>query len=119
VASALTWLLAAAILLGPPLSAVGLVLWARPLRRRGAPRFAVTVAYALVAIVGAVIVTGYVGAVIVVTHAIGREDAEPAPKARAVAEGISAAMNIGALALLFSLAAAGWIGFWSWRRGAK
>lgn len=71
------WLLAAAILLGPPLAVVGLVVWARRLRMRGAPRFVVWVAYVLRALTGLVIVGGYVGAVVVALHPVTGEHVEP------------------------------------------
>ena len=97
--SAIAWLLAVVILLAPPASVVGLVVWARRLRKRGAPRFAIVVAYVLAALVALVIVAGYVGSLIVATHDTGSEGVEPSQKARALAE----AMNSGAFALLVAV----------------
>jgi hypothetical protein len=118
VPAAIAWLLGTVILLGPPLSVVGILLGARWLRKRDAPRLVVSVAYVLAALVGLVIVAGYVGAVVVAVHPVGDEPVEPSQKARVLAEGISEAMNCGAFALLVVLIAAGWIGFWRWRRRA-
>jgi hypothetical protein len=47
VPSAAAWLLIAVLLLGPPLSVVGLVVWTRRLGKQGAPSFAIVVAYIL------------------------------------------------------------------------
>jgi hypothetical protein len=58
VPSVITSFLALVVLLGPPLSVVGLVVWARRLPKRGAPRFAIWVANVLAAIVGLVIIAG-------------------------------------------------------------
>jgi hypothetical protein len=115
VPSAVVWLLAAAILLGPPLAVVGLVVWARRLRMRGAPRFVVWVAYVLAALVGLVIGTGYVGEVIVATHRVVEGTVEPSDKARALAEGISGVMNAGALALLIAVVGGAGLGVWALR----
>jgi hypothetical protein len=60
-----------------------------------------------------------VGAVIVAVHPVGGVQIEPSEKARALAEGISEAMNAEALALLVAVLAAGWIGFWRWRGGGR
>ena len=114
--SFVAWLLALVVLLVPPLSVVGLAVWARRLRKLGAPRVVIWVAYVLSAIVGLVIVTGYVGAVVAAGHPVAGGQVEPSQKARALAEGISEAMNSGALALLIAVVAAGWLWFWRLRR---
>ena len=82
VPSAVTWLLGTVILLGPPLSVVGLVLGARGLSKRGAPRVAVRVAYVLAAVAGLVTVAGYLGATVVAVHPSAASPSNP-PRRRA------------------------------------
>ena len=98
--SVFTLLVAVAVFLIPPLSVVGLVLWARRLRRQGAGRVAVWTADGLAALAGVVIVAGMVPGILVVTGAIKTAGVEPSGKARALAEEISAAMNSGAFVML-------------------
>ena len=98
--SALTWLVAAVVLLLPPLSVVGLVLRAGRLRRQRAGRFTVWAAYGLASLAGLLIVAGMVPGVLAVTGVFQTEGVEPSGKARALGEGISEAMNSGALAVL-------------------
>jgi hypothetical protein len=119
--AAFTWLLVAAILLVPPASIVGLILWARRLvKTRGAPRFAAWVAYGLASVGGLVIVRGLGLGVVSATSAVAAEALEPSAKARHLAEGISEIMNCGSLGLLVAGVTAGWILFWRWRtRGSS
>jgi hypothetical protein len=109
-------LLAAVILAGPPASVVGLLLGARGLSKRGAPRYAIGAAYLLAAIVCLTVLWGYGGAVLLAMQSVAGEEVDPSQKARVLAEGISEVMNCGALALLIALVPAGWIGFWMWKR---
>lgn len=120
-ASAFTWFLVAAILIVPPASIIGLVLWARWLaKRQGVPRFAAWVAYGL-AVVGGLVIAASVGlGVVIATSAVSGEAVEPSEKARHLAEGISEVMNCGALGLLVAGLAAGWVLFWRLRtRGSS
>ena len=119
--SALALFTVVAILLVPPVSIVGLVLWARRLSKtRGAPRTAARVAYGLAALGGLVIVAGLGLGVVSATSPLTGEGVEPSEKARHLAEGISEVMNCGALGLLVAGVAAGWIFFWRWRtRGSS
>jgi hypothetical protein len=116
VLSAVAWFLGVLILLGPACSVVALVLGARSLSRRRAPRVAVFVTLFLASIAGLVALAGYVAGVLLAVGPVRGEQVDPSQKARALAEGISEAMNCGALALLIALIAIGWIGFWRWRR---
>jgi hypothetical protein len=109
----LTWLCVAVI---PPLSVVGLVVWARRLSKTGGPRVAVWVAYTLTATIGLVTVPGYVEFISIAIHPIGGVRVEPSQIARALAEGFSDAMN-WALALLMALVGGACFGFWRWRVG--
>ena len=107
--------------LSPAVFLVPLVLWARWLRRRtGAPRFVVRVALALAALAAAVTLFGVVVSVRALLSAGADESAEAYGKARALAEGISEAMNCGALAVVVALVLALWLLFgtwrWHWRR---
>jgi hypothetical protein len=107
--------LLAAVTLGlPVLCVVALVLWARQLETRGARRFVTRVAYVSTALVAFLTLWGYVASVILAARAFG-DRTESSQKARALAEGISEAMNCEALALLVALVAAAWLGFWRWR----
>jgi hypothetical protein len=115
-ASALTWFLVAAILIVPPSSIVGLVLWARRLAKRpGVPRVAALVAYGLAVVGGLVIASGVGLGVVTATSAVAGEAVKPSEKARQLAEGISEVMNCGALGLLVAGVAAAWVLFWRWR----
>jgi hypothetical protein len=114
--SPLAWFLVAAILLVPPASIVGLVLWAPRLANRpGVPRFAARVVYGLAALGGLAIAAGLGLGVVTATSAVAGDATEPSEKARHLAEGISEVMNCGALGLLVAGVAAGWIVFWTWR----
>jgi hypothetical protein len=103
----------AATLFAPLISVVALAAWARRLQKHGAPRLATAIAFALIAISGFVTIGGCAGAAI---HLTGGGGDEPSQKARALAEGISEAMNCGALALVIASVAAAWMAFWAWRR---
>jgi ABC-type Fe3+ transport system permease subunit len=87
VASAFTWLPIAAILVGPPASVPGLLVWSRRLKKQGTPRLVVWTAYMLAVLVGLVIAFGYVGAVLFATRPVNGGQIEPSQKARALAEG--------------------------------
>jgi hypothetical protein len=116
---ALTFLIAALILLGPPLSIIGLLVWVGRVRKTGTRRFVVWVAYVLAAIAGLAIVSGYVGTVIAAIQTVGGDAVDPSQKARVLAEGISEGMNCGAFGFLVALVAVGWLSFWRWRGRRK
>ena len=100
----------------PLVAIAGVFFWAGRLGKQpSASRLAVWVAYGLVAIGGLTIFVGLGSGLLVATSAIGGEAIEPSQKARRLAEGISEAMNCGALGLLFLGVAAAWIAFWKWR----
>jgi hypothetical protein len=112
-------LLVAALLLVPPASLVGVVLWARSLKRtQRAPKFAAHVAYG-VAVVGVLAIVGGLGlGFSSSTSAVTGDTVQPSEKARHLAEAISDAMNCEAFGVLLSGIAAGWLLFWRWRARA-
>lgn len=110
--SALSWLVVAAVLLVPPAAVLGLVLWAR--RLRGAGRFAVWTAYGVAAIAALVIIVGLVVGFFRAATAVHAQDVEPSRKARALAVGISEAMNCGAFALLIVAVGGAGVAGWRW-----
>lgn len=112
--SLVAWLFAIAAVFVPPLSVVGLVLWAGRLRRQRAARPTVWTAYGLAALAGLVIVAGMVPGVLAVTGVVKTEGVEPSAKARALAERISEAMNCGAFAMLIVLVGVAGLIVWSW-----
>jgi hypothetical protein len=100
----------------PAVLLLPLAFWARWLRRRGdVPRFITTAAIAQI-LLGALITI--LAAALAFSATKTATDDDPTAPARALAEGISEAMNCGALAVLFALAAALWLAFgtWRWRR---
>ena len=109
-----------ALLLVPPAGVVGVWLWARRLARRdGVPRFAVRGGYGLASLGALVVVLGAVRGMLVGVGAMSGETIGPGQQARALAEGISEAVNWGALAFLITVVAALWLGVCSWKwRGA-
>lgn len=111
-AAVLILICTAVIFLGPPAAVVGLVIWARSLRRWGVPRFATGIGYVLIALVVGVIVAGYVDAGRVIGGAAALESSQ---KDRVVARGLSEATDIEALALLPAFVAGGWLWSWTWR----
>ncbi len=93
-----------------------LVLWARQMRRRAVtPGWATGVAYAMI-VLALLFVLG--GVLIVASEMLGAAPAEPAEKARRLAEGVSEAMNNDALGLLVGGLVALWLGCCTmlWRR---
>jgi len=64
---------------------------------------------------------GVIFGVVVGHGAVSGEGIDPSQKARALAEGISEAMNWSAFGLLIALVAALWLGFctWRWRQGSR
>jgi hypothetical protein len=118
VPSALTWLVAAVVLLLPPVSVVGLTIWAGRLRRRGAPRFIVWSAFGLAALAGLVVVGGLIGGLVTgivgTTGTVGGMPVEPSQKARALAQGISEVMNCAAFGFLIALAGVVGLAIWRW-----
>ena len=91
--------------------------WVRWLRRRAdAPSWAVSIGYGFV-VLGALPVL--VGAVWSVLAVVGAKAGEPGEKARALGEGISEAMNCGALGLIVAVLGALWLGFCTWRWRGK
>ena len=100
---------------------VPLFMWARWLRRRTtAPRYAAVTALGIVAVSALVTVMGAVAAIHAVTAARIDESSDASVKARVLAEGISEAMNCGALGVAIAVPAAVWLLFatwrWHWRR---
>ena len=112
-------LLTIVIALLPAAAIAGLGLWARWLRRRAlAPQWAGSIAYGLV-VIGALPFVG--GAAWGAWTVMGANAGEPGDKARVLAEGISEAMNCGALGLLVGIGGMLWLGFctWMWHRAAR
>jgi hypothetical protein len=111
-----TWLLLAVILLVPPTSVAGLVVWARRLgRSESVPRFAVRVAYALVGLAGFTIGMGLVLGIAAAHGGLSDESAGTSDRARRLAEGISEVLNCSALGLASAGLCAVWILFWRGR----
>jgi len=114
-----SWALLAAILLVPPVSVVGVSIWARRMSRRPeVPRFVSWVAYVFAVPAALAIVFGTGCGVVTSLGAGSGESTEPSQKARALAEGISEFMNCGALGFLIAIVTALWLLFctWRWRR---
>jgi hypothetical protein len=111
----------ASIGLLPVAAVVGLGVWARRLARRtSAPPLARYVSYAF-AVVGTLpILFGLGSGVYVAIGPVSGQTIDPSQKARALAEGISEAMNCSALGLVVAGIGALWLGFctWRWRRRA-
>jgi hypothetical protein len=104
------------LLLIPPASVLGVWMWTRWLARRsGLPRFVVWGGHGLSACGALIIVASIVGALRVGSGSVFGEGIDPGQKARMLAEGISEAMNCGALAFLIAIVAVLWLGFWTWR----
>jgi hypothetical protein len=111
----------AAMALSPAALLVPLYLWARWLRRRtGVPRFVRGIAVLLAALAAAVALFGAVASVHALMGAVTGESVGPLEKSRALAEGLSEAMNCGALAVVVAAVLALWLLFstwrWHWRR---
>ena len=116
--SLVSLVLAAAIFTVPALCAVGVWFGARRLGRRpGLPRLVPRVAYAFAAGAGVIIVGGSVSGILRSMGGVSMSDESggPSQKARILAEGISEAMNCGALGFLIAIVGAVWLGFWAWR----
>jgi hypothetical protein len=112
----LVWIFAGMLVFFAPMaSVVGLAFGAYRLSRRGAPRLAAWGAYGLTALVAFVTLGGYVAALIAASRPVQGDTDDASQKARRLAEGISAVMNCGALALLIAIGGAAWLGFWAWR----
>jgi hypothetical protein len=108
-----TWLLLVVILLMPPASVAGLVVWARRLgRSESVPRCAVRVAYALVGLAGFTIGTGFVLGIAAALGGLSDESTGTSDRARRLAEGISEDLNCSALGLALAGLCAVWIMFW-------
>ncbi len=113
-----SWLAVLAILTLPALSVVGAWLGARKLSKRAdVPRFVRWAAFTLVVPGAAFIALGLVSGLLVGFGRVSGEAVEPSQKARRLAEGISEAMNCGAVGFLFAVVAALWLGFCAWRWG--
>jgi hypothetical protein len=97
----------------PPLAIAGVIWWARRLgETQRASRLVVRVAYGLTALGALVMVGGGLFGLLRMSRAL--DDAEPSEKARLLAEGISEAMNCGALGVLVVLGTAVWLAVWQW-----
>jgi hypothetical protein len=113
--SALTWFVIVTVLLLPPASIAGLILWARRLSKRPeTPRYAARIAYGLAGIGGLAVAAGLLGLVPIASSLTG-EAVDPSEKARHLGEGIAEVMNCEALGLLVAGVAAAWILFWRTR----
>lgn len=114
--SLVSLVLIVAILGVPLLSIVGVWLGARRLRRRtDVPRFVPRVAYVFATVSALVIVVGTVAGVLRSMGSASSESDGPSQKARVLGEGISEAMNCGALGFLGAVVGAMWLGLWAWR----
>jgi hypothetical protein len=111
------------IALTPAMLLLPLFAWARWLRRRAAvPRFVVGTSFALLAVGASVTLFG--GAVASLQaetfRAVESGDGAPQERSRVLAEGISEAMNCGALGAVIASVLALWLLFgtwrWHWRR---
>ncbi len=103
-------LMVLAIAMVPLAAIVPLALWARSLRGRSAPRVAIAIAYAALALGVVITLLGAVAAERPLITALAGANT-PVDRARALAEGISEAMNCSALAVILSIAAALWLLF--------
>ena len=98
---------------------VGVAVWTRWLRRRtSATLYTVRAAYAVLTVAGVLIAAALVSSV---RAALASSSATPRDKARMLAEGISEAMNCGALGLIIAVVGAIWLGSctWRWHRPAR
>jgi MFS family permease len=104
------------IALLPSVVILPLAAWARWLRRRTAEaRLAAWIAYGLLMLAALLTAVGAASSTYGVITAVATDSAGPSQKARVLAEGISAAMNCGALAIVVALGAVLWLLFASWR----
>jgi hypothetical protein len=111
-------LLVITIAFAPGVFLVPLFYWTRWLARRiAAPRFVLRTAYTLVALGTFAALVGAVGGIRALTAVAGGDISE---SARHLAEGISEAMNGGALVVSVAMILALWLLFgtwrWHWRR---
>jgi nitric oxide reductase large subunit len=94
-------------------SVIGMAFWTRRLGRQGAaPRSAVRAAQGLAAAAGLAVAIDLVG---ILATAVRLQSAAPSDRARTLGEGISEAMNLGALWLLVAVVGMLWLGFCTWR----
>ncbi len=109
-------LLVGLIALTPAAPLLPLLFWTRWLRRRtAAPRFATRISYALLVVGALVTLFGVVSTFRTVALNVADEVDGTSQKARMLAEGISEAINCGALAIVVALVAAFWLLFATWR----
>jgi hypothetical protein len=101
----------------PMLFVVPLFVWARWLRRAAkAPRYVAKVAYVLISIALVAVISGSVGAARVFRGAtVCVESGAASEMARLIGQGVSRALNCGALAVLAAILAAGWLLYGTWR----
>ncbi len=91
----------------PGVAVVASLVWARWLQKRPAtPSFAAWVGYGLALASTAMLVVGFLYGARVFRHL---DAADPTEKARALAEGISEAMNASAFGLLLAVTALAWL----------
>jgi len=116
--SLIWWAIVAGILFVPAVSVVAVWFWARRLGKRPElPRFASWVGYVLATIGAAFVAVGVVFGFFRALGAVSEDQPGVSQKARALAEGISEAMNCGACGFLLAALAALWLGVCSlkWR----
>ena len=108
-------LLVVTIAFAPGVVFVPLFYWTRWLAvRTAAPRFALRTAHMFLALGTFAAFLGAAGGVGALTAVTG-ERGDASQRARALAEGISEAMNCGALVLLVAMILALWLLFGTWR----
>jgi len=105
-----------AIILVPSALVLGAWTWARRIGKRPeVPKLASRVAYGLVILSALAVVAGVVVGFVGGFGAVSGDRIDPSQKARVLAEGISEAMNCGALGFLLTVVTAAWLLFCSWR----
>jgi hypothetical protein len=119
-ASPATWLILGAILVLPVASVAAVWFATRRLARTGSvPPWAVWTGYGLTVPGALVLVLGTISGIIVSMGAVSGDSVDPSQKARRLAEGISEAMNCGALALLVAVFGGAFVAIVRWRWGRR
>lgn len=115
-------LIVIALSLSPGGCLVPLFVWARWLRRTtAAPRFVTWISHTLLAVGAVLAIVGVVASLRAMSDVTNGKAHDPSQKARALGEGISEAINCGALVILLAAALALWLlfGTWRWRWSAR